>query len=277
MITSDPSRVAELRGRLASLSWFMRCLNEPIARAANREDQCTGRFWEGRFKSQALLDDAALLACSVYVDLNPIRAGVADTPEASEFTSAFDRIRSLQTVVADSATTGAPVLEESARADSPVRLATREEERPDSWLCELTLLEGPSAAPIAIEPTDQVARPVVASNENEYQPRSGRSRPALAARASNQGYLPIEIEKYLSLLDWTGRELRSDHRGTIPAQLSPILERLGVSRVGWVETVRHFGRWFKRAVGRHDSLAAIAMRSGRCWFQGQCAARVAFL
>ena len=254
----------------------MRCLNEPIARAANREDQCKGRFWEGRFKSQALLDEAAILACSVYVDLNPIRAGVADTPEASEFTSAFDRIRSLQTVVADSAKTGASVLDESAPGESAVRIATREEERPDAWLCELTLQEGPSAEPVAIEAADQVASPVVAPKDNESQPRSGGSRPELGARASNQGYLPIEIEKYLSLLDWTGRELRSDKRGTIPGQLSPILERLGVSSVGWVETVRHFGRWFKRAVGRHDSLTAIALRSGRRWFQGQRAARVAF-
>jgi REP element-mobilizing transposase RayT len=95
MLTADASRLAALRGRLSSLSWFMRCICKWIARAANHEDQCRGRFWEGRFRSQVLLDEATLLACSVYVDLNPVRAGVAATPEESQYTSGCDRIRSL--------------------------------------------------------------------------------------------------------------------------------------------------------------------------------------
>lgn len=83
------------RSRLKSLSWFMKCLNEPIARQANAEDGCTGHFWEARFQSQALKTDRALLAAMAYVDLNPVRAGLAKTPESSEHTSIRRRARQL--------------------------------------------------------------------------------------------------------------------------------------------------------------------------------------
>jgi hypothetical protein len=286
MLTANPQRLLELRKRLSNLSWFMRCLCEKIARAANREDGSSGRFWAGRFKSVALLDEAAILACSVYVDLNPIRAGIAATPEESAYTSARDRIRGM-----------GEVSNRLANNDEHSSLATCD--RPDAWLCELTLQE---------TATESVSTTVVSavSTPLELASQAGRIATAVAdpvcgvqtsadsgpisdvaasvealrrlhVRASDQGFLPIQVDHYFMLLDWTGRQLRADKRGAIPEHLAPIVERLGVNPSNWVETVRGFGRLFKQAAARSSLLVDAAARCSRRWFQGQEAARMAFL
>jgi REP element-mobilizing transposase RayT len=108
-LSADPVRLALLRTRLGSLSWFMRCLTEPIARLANAEDACKGRFWEGRFKCQALLDEAAVLAAMAYVDLNPVRAGIATELRECTHTSVAARLRDVEAASGQAHAPAAPV------------------------------------------------------------------------------------------------------------------------------------------------------------------------
>jgi len=226
--------------------------------------------------------EAGVSACSVYVDLNPIRAGLATTPEESVYASGHDRILSMHQT-----STGLISNDEASQPET--------RQRDDAWLCELTLqetateratttattsLELPSqAGPIATAATDAVA--VVHCSDDSGAiagvAAAGEAPRRLHVRASDQGFLPISVEHYVMLLDWTGRELRADKRGAIPDHLAPIVERLGLNRSNWVETVRGFGRLFKQAAGRSSSLIDAAACRSRRWFQGKAAARTAFV
>ncbi|MCF6194293.1 MAG: hypothetical protein L3J46_08170, partial [Kangiellaceae bacterium] len=97
-IMSDKKKLKKYRQRLGSLSWFMGRLNEPLAKQSNREDFCTGRFWEGRYSSQVLLDEAAVFSCMAYVDLNPVRAGIVEKLEDAKNTSVKKRLEKIKAI-----------------------------------------------------------------------------------------------------------------------------------------------------------------------------------
>jgi hypothetical protein len=154
-LASCPERIAQLRKRLSSLSWFMGRLNEFIARAANKEDKVKGRFWESRFKCQALLDDPAIAACMVYVDLNLIRAGLAATPEESDFTSIQERIRAWKNETMTAAAAATTIEQESASSSDALSST--------SWLC-----------PIASEPQRRGILQMTAAEYFDLVDKSGR-------------------------------------------------------------------------------------------------------
>ncbi|MEJ2406979.1 MAG: transposase [Candidatus Thiodiazotropha sp.] len=202
--------IEEWRLRLYDISWFMRCMNEYLAQRANAEDQCKGRFWEGRFKSQALLDEGALLTCMSYVDLNPIRAGLAETPEGSDFTSIQERIKAYT---------------EQQKAGKANQVSTHQ--------------------PTMLHPFKR------AKGEDQAQ------------------CIDFELTDYLRLVDWTGRAIREDKKGAIPADLSPILERIGLNPAAWVSSVRHYHRHYFSVLGAIDRIKAYAQMQEKHWHRGQ--------
>ncbi|TQV89114.1 transposase [Aliikangiella coralliicola] len=180
IIIDSPEKLRKYRKRLGSLSWFMRRLNEPLAKLSNQEDFCTGRFWEGRFHSQALLDEAAVLSCMAYVDLNPIRARITDKLEESHHTSIKQRLDGIQ-----------------SHTDE-------------------------SKLEFAIE--------TMAGHLRERK-------------------LSITLREYTELVEWAGKSIIYPDKTSIPAHISPVLNRLNLQQNHWLKQIESYGKQFYRVVG----------------------------
>ena len=181
-------QIETYRERLMSISWFMRGINESVARRANAEDNCKGRFWESRFKSQALLDEQALLTCMTYVDLNPIRAKMAQTPELSDYTSIQERIKL----------------------------------------------------------------------KNSTLKRFG----------NDENSIPFTLKDYLQLVETTGRAFTSELKGQIPAELPEILQRLDINYTTWLNQIKHFDKWYYKAIGSVDKMKNYCHSIGQKYIKG---------
>jgi len=242
-LCEDTAFIARWRERLASASWFMKSLKEPLSRQANREDGCSGAFWEGRFTSVPLLDEAAVVACLAYVDLNPVRAGIAATPETSAHTS-------IRTRVAQRAA--------RAEARSQRRVGRRAE--------AAQTLRAAGVSTVARQGVTDAQR-ADAEDESAYRswltPISEATRP----RADQSGW---SLRQYLALVDATGRALRGDKRGAIPAELPGLLARLDLDAESWLASVARPRGLRGSALGRLGALGVEAARRGMEWVQVRC-------
>ena len=266
-LCGDKDRIAEIRTRLSDVSWFMRALAEPIARMANKQDECTGRFWEGRFKAQRIVDEAGLLACSMYVDLNPVRAAMAESPDESIHTSAFDRIEATKGKQIPSAAFDLrPITNEEAAeklVNTPVeqlkterrtkrRNPTGRRIRRDGWLAPLTL----------------------ANQSLADDPQLHRD----GLRGSDRGFLSLSLREYMRLLRWTAKQSIDGMTAKVPAAIAKTLTELGIDASMWRDLVWHWQRYFGKSscVGSPESMKADAENLGHHWHRGQASVAECF-
>jgi len=203
---ADETKVAEYRRRLTELGWFMKALKEPLARLANKEDDCKGTFWESRYKSIAILDEEALLAACAYIDLNPVAAGIAATPETSRHTSVRQRVRHV------GAKGKLKQLKAAAAGSAAARRAASRIEQ-DHWLC-----------------------PVEDRRGGIGSGKGGRKKPGKRGqdqRAAREGMLEgFSLGSYLLLVDYTSRLCRNG-KARVSREVAGIFDRLGTSADFW--------------------------------------------
>ncbi len=262
-LANNPERIGELRERLSDISWFMRALAEPIARMANFQDNCTGCFWEGRFKPQRIVDEAGLLACAMYVDLNPIRAALAESIEHATHCSAYDRLFGQQGQQIDSVAFNLVVLSNQEAGDfhKNKTIAQQKKERQakgrhvnrvggkkvprDAWLAPLSLDKN-------------------TLSDDPLPHRDG-------LRASDRGFLQIAWDDYLALLRWTAQKDEKAARDADKVAATKVLERLGIDAKMWQDLVWNFKKYFGHGscAGKREALAEHAQKTGKRWHRGQ--------
>jgi hypothetical protein len=222
-LAKDTKQIAKLRARLGDLGWFMKALKEPLARMANKEDDCKGTFWESRYKSIAILDEESLLATCAYIDLNPVAAGISTSPETSRHTSVRQRVRHAR----ESGKLEA--LKEAAKNSvAGSRAAGKFEE--SHWLCPLD---------------------------------DRRRKDSAEGRGGREGMIEnFSLGSYLLLVDYTSRLYRAG-KARVSAEVNEIFDRLGTSAAFWdyrlkqlVGKARLLGSYFTANRDRLRTLAA---------------------
>jgi hypothetical protein len=337
-------------------------LTEYIARRGNAEAKKRGHFFADRFRSVWLMDEEMLIACAVYVDLNELRAELADLPENADFSSVSLRFQALRDRMLDpnffagdpseqdasDEARPAGSADESEAAESADADAFWDEPATDSMdagraddrtgdkrtgsVAETvaeTDLAGPSGSDAKTGAAGQADRGAdkpmparrgapkvddleryraVLAERRRRARKMGTARPGDAdywlspvdetvalpclgldggsvefkrdvepgTRLERPGFLPLTIEQYLWLLDWTARQKREGKRGQLPAEVAPILERMGLTPEKWLELTLEFGNWYQYAAGTAERMEEYAKEIGKRWFRGTRHSRQTF-
>ena len=246
MIRNNPEKLAMIRERLSDIAWWMRLLCQHIAMRANKEDGEFGRFFQSRYKGVRLLDETAILACAAYVDLNLIRAAMAETLEKSDFTSIQRRIETLQAESATASThTDVKVGAVASTPESPGAPSTSDHKQAKNRVSPESRKSDRFLSPLTLETRNGELGAVLSQN---------------GCRASDKGFLPMVLGDYILLLDWTARKLVREKRGATPQAVAPVLKRLGLDAKAWCKLVSNFGRMYYNVAGRPQTIEATSSR-----------------
>lgn len=223
--------LAELRSRLSDPSWLMRQVCQHMGIRCNREDEMRGHFWESRFDMKRLLDEAAILACMAYVDLNAIRAGLADSLEGYQQVSIGERLRTLDGEKVDTSSWLAPLElagETDGKPGKVVNRFSREE------LAEIVTSESErplGCLPMRLDEYAELLRWLAGIG----------SKAKVGAESTDSAAASTDP----------------------PAATVTILQRLSLDPAQFAEVVANFGKQFSTAAGRPESLEREAARRGR--------------
>lgn len=242
----DAKWISECRKRLNDLGWFMKCIKEPLARMANREDDCRGTFWEARFKSIAILDEEALLTTLAYVDMNVMAAGMAKTPEESAHTSVKARVEhcreigTLEGLVAAKAGSRASAEAPSSGLSANLGDSTRRgsaNSSPDGEKGQGVEATAAGIAEIGRFREDEAfwLVPIQDRRDAGGGSRVGDTGHTLGQRAGLSAHM--SLASYLQLLDWSSRLFRPG-KASVPKDTADILSRLGSGPDLWHQRLK---------------------------------------
>lgn len=246
-VAQDLEKVARWRKRLSDISWLMKLVSQKIAKWCNAEDGVPGHFWGGRFKAILLLDERALLACSMYVDLNRIQAELAASIEDSDYTSVQRRLQAF----AIRTSMRGMMTEQFSDKQSKASIVTsvvidhsdRGQEIPEATVGQMDQPTLPDAhlSPIQIDEKNDPIGPHISQG---------------GSRCSDKGFLPMSQEKYIELLRWTADQIRHKHDGQTFEDSPSVLSELQMQSDVWCKLTTQFTELFFAVAGMPESVDA---------------------